>query len=203
MTASNVCGTSMPQVKRLLAIPAKPGPISGPRSVTANQTGVVYSAKKPSAVRFNWKVPRDAQIINGQGSGSIVVNWGTVSGNVSVRAKNDCGTSTYASTSSVTVGGAMAAQQETQFESSPSDHVIALPNPASNIVHISFAATEIYNYTIVVSDINGKAVAQKTGTTMKGENLVSFNVRNYANGIYLVTVMKENGEATRIKLLKD
>jgi len=81
--------------------------------------------------------------------------------------------------------------------------VIALPNPASNIVHISFSATEIYRYTIVVSDINGKAVAEKTGTTVKGENLVSFNVRNYANGIYLVTVMKENGEAKRIKLLKD
>ncbi|HYK46262.1 MAG TPA: T9SS type A sorting domain-containing protein, partial [Parafilimonas sp.] len=203
VTASNVCGMSVPQAKTLLAIPAKPGAISGPTSLTANQTGVVYSVKKPSAVRFNWKVPRDAQIISGQGSGSIVVNWGTLSGNVMVRAKNDCGTSTYASTLSVAVAGAIAAQQEPQSVSSVSDDVIALPNPASNIVHISFAASEIYNYTIFLSDINGKVVAEKTGITVKGENLVSFNVRNYANGIYLVTVMKENGEATRIKLLKD
>lgn len=74
--------------------PTQPGTISGFSSVCLNQQGVTYSISPVSgASSYTWTVPPGATIISGQGSVSIVVDFGASSGNIGVTASNSCGTS--------------------------------------------------------------------------------------------------------------
>ncbi len=79
-----------------IGIPAQPGNITGDPFVECGKTGVVYSILPVSgAISYTWTVPVNATIGSGQGSNSITVNFGSNSGNVSVRAENSCGNSAY------------------------------------------------------------------------------------------------------------
>lgn len=80
--------------------PSTPGPITGPTSVCPNQVGVAYSVSSdPNASSYSWTVPTGASITSGQGTNSIVIDFGSSSGNVSVTASNVCGTSSSQSQS--------------------------------------------------------------------------------------------------------
>jgi len=96
--AENVCGNSAYTVLAVtVAIPSTPGSITGKEYAECNETGVAYSIDAvPGATDYTWTVPTGATIASGQGTTGITVNFGTSSGNVSVRAENDCGSSAYA-----------------------------------------------------------------------------------------------------------
>jgi hypothetical protein len=79
------------------------GSISGPAIVCAGTNAVSYSVPVVlNASGYTWSVPSDATIASGNGTNSIVVNFGTSSGTISVAPVNNCGTGT-ASSLSVTV----------------------------------------------------------------------------------------------------
>jgi poly(hydroxyalkanoate) depolymerase family esterase len=61
-----------------------PTVISGSISVTASTNGVVYSVPAQSGFTYTWTVPSGITIVSGQGTNSISVNFGSVSGNISV-----------------------------------------------------------------------------------------------------------------------
>jgi endo-1,4-beta-D-glucanase Y len=65
--------------------------ITGPDTVGYNQTGVTYSVTSHPGSTYNWTVPPGATIISGQGTSSIVVDFGNSSGNVSVTESNSFG----------------------------------------------------------------------------------------------------------------
>ncbi|HYK47935.1 MAG TPA: T9SS type A sorting domain-containing protein [Parafilimonas sp.] len=203
VAASNVCGASVPQAKTLYAVPGRPGPVSGPTSVKSSQTGVVYKTTAVSGLNYTWSVPGSVTIVSGQGSGTLKVNWGTKSGTISVLAKNNCGTSTYGSSLNVSVGTALVPVQQATYASAATNKLIVQPNPAKDIAHISFSATETQNFSILLTDMNGKLLQSKKGIAVKGENTVSIYIRNYASGIYLVSILTGDGKSTRVKLLKD
>jgi hypothetical protein len=70
-------------------LPPVPGAISGSVSFCANFTGATFSVSAVSgATSYTWSVPSGAVISSGQGSTSIVVNFGTLSGSISVVANN-------------------------------------------------------------------------------------------------------------------
>ena len=76
--------------------PSQPGSIIGNSVPQPNSTGEVYSVNVvDGATSYNWTVPAGATITSGQGTTSINVNFGTTSGNVSVRAESGCGVSSY------------------------------------------------------------------------------------------------------------
>ena len=77
-------------------IPCAPGTISGNTEVDYNAAGEVYSiASVAGASSYNWMVPAGATITAGQGTTSITVTFGATNDNVSVRAENECGSSSY------------------------------------------------------------------------------------------------------------
>ncbi len=87
----------------LSSAPATPGTIAGPSSICQGQSGVTYSISSvPGATSYTWTVPSDATITAGQGTTSITVTFGNISGNITVVANNACGSS-GASTLAVTV----------------------------------------------------------------------------------------------------
>lgn len=74
--------------------PAAPASISGPAGFCSGQSGVIYSVTPVAgAATYNWTVPSGATILAGQGTPQITVQFGSISGNISVTAVNSCGTS--------------------------------------------------------------------------------------------------------------
>ncbi|WP_299577863.1 MBG domain-containing protein, partial [uncultured Sunxiuqinia sp.] len=72
---------------------ADAGPISGETNVCANATGIAYSvAPIDGALTYTWAVPSGATITEGQGTPSILVDFGETNGNIKVTPTNGCGT---------------------------------------------------------------------------------------------------------------
>jgi hypothetical protein len=71
--------------------PVAPGGIQGPLTVCPGETMAVYSVSLSSPVDYIlWTVPDGSQIVSGQGSTTISVNFGTTSGAITVKTvKND------------------------------------------------------------------------------------------------------------------
>ncbi len=73
-------------------LPGSAGSITGPASVCANATNVGYSVGSiTNATTYIWTVPTGANIVSGQGTQNITVDFGTTSGNVTVTGSNSCG----------------------------------------------------------------------------------------------------------------
>ncbi len=76
----------------ILTAPAQPGNIFGSSNLCAGSQNVTYSiASVPNSTSYTWTVPSGATLVSGQGTTSIVVNFGVSSGNVSVTPVNSCG----------------------------------------------------------------------------------------------------------------
>jgi uncharacterized protein GlcG (DUF336 family) len=70
---------------------AQPGSITGSASPCMNATGISYSvAAVPNATSYHWTVPPGAIVASGQGTNSVMVNFGSTSGTVCVAGLNDC-----------------------------------------------------------------------------------------------------------------
>ena len=87
VTANNVCGSSAATTKSLSSIPGKPDVITGPTTVTAQQTGLVYSVPAVAGVTYTWTLPGTGTLLTGQGTASITAKWGNTNGNVTVRQR--------------------------------------------------------------------------------------------------------------------
>lgn len=70
--------------------PVDPGPITGEANLCAGQSGEVYSVPNIPGVTFTWTVPSGSSIVSGQGTNSIVVNFGSTNGQICVTAAGGC-----------------------------------------------------------------------------------------------------------------
>lgn len=180
VTAENSCGTSTSRCLSVKGIPSNPNSISGPASVCANESGLMFSVAPVSGSNgYIWTVPAGANIIAGQNTTSIIVDWGTASGQVTVRAINDCGTS-GTRTALVNVGCRMASNASAQFN--------VYPNPASDVATVSFEAGAETKVQIVLSDLSGRVVTEMNTTAQKGHNSVALDLSTTPKGVYLVKV---------------
>jgi len=111
VAASNACGQSpsiSPSQLFVQGGPGTPGPISGPTSGLCNSTGNVYSIATVSAANgYQWAVPEGATIVDGQGTSSVVVDFGDfTNGEITVSSFNNCGTNSAGETRSLLLEGA-------------------------------------------------------------------------------------------------
>ena len=204
VTANNTCGSSAATTKSLTSIPGKPGAITGPISVTSKQTDLVYSVSPViPGITYTWTVPGTGSITSGQNTSSIVVKWGTISGNVNVKANNNCGVSA-STTLAVTVASSIASQQNTESISTASaSNLSIMPNPAKDVAYFTFNADENYKYTVIITDLSGKLLQRNENIAAKGTNRIKLDVHNYTNGLYLVTLVNDKGERSTLKLVKE
>jgi beta-glucanase (GH16 family) len=56
--------------------------ITGPDVVTPNSTGISYSLPLLNDANYSWTISPGAQIVSGQGTNQILVDWGEINGNV-------------------------------------------------------------------------------------------------------------------------
>ena len=114
LTSSLACISGSPATSNAVTIavnntPAQPGIITGIASICGGTIGVPYSIVPViGASGYTWNVPSGTTVTAGQGINSIIVSFGTASGNITVAASNTCGTSPLR-TLAVTVNPAVPA----------------------------------------------------------------------------------------------
>jgi hypothetical protein len=127
VTALNSCGGSTVRSASLTRLPSTPASITGPASVCPNQTGVAFSTPAQGTNTFTWAVPTGSTIASGQGTTAMTSNWGTVAGNVTVKANNACGSS-GTRTKAVTLATCI---DENPNDASRASVVEVYPNPSN------------------------------------------------------------------------
>jgi beta-glucanase (GH16 family) len=65
--------------------------INGPYFVTDNQQGIILTAPGTDGSDLNWTLPPDAVLVSGQGTGTLVLTWGTGRDTVKLHIENTCG----------------------------------------------------------------------------------------------------------------
>jgi len=73
--------------------PETPGPISGPGTPCKDSIGTYIIAEVYESTSYSWTVPEGDTIIDGQNTRQVKIKWSGMSGQVSVIAGNECGTS--------------------------------------------------------------------------------------------------------------
>ena len=79
---------------------------------------------------------------------------------------------------------------------------VAYPNPAKQIATLKFSSTQKEKYTINITDLTGKIILHSEGITNGGTNIIQLNVSNFANGVYIVNLIKGGKEKQTLKLIK-
>jgi len=80
-------------------------------------------------------------------------------------------------------------------------NVVVYPNPANEQVNIWLNAPEIMVGDLQIVDFLGKVVVAKPILINSGENIVSFDLKNFSNGMYLIKIKTEQGEINRKMLI--
>lgn len=192
--AANVCGISDEQTRVLGNKPLVPGAITGPGTVRAQQTGIVYSVPAVAGLTYSWAFPAGVVIVSGQNTATVTVNWGNNAGNVAVKANNSC-TQSAATTLSVTITTAAARVEDQYALQTITNTATALslyPNPARQRATISFNSAASGHYRIRIATTTGQVVSTFTGTCIKGQNNNTIAVHQLPPGVYILTLYKGN-----------
>jgi hypothetical protein len=79
------------------------------------------------------------------------------------------------------------------------DSFTIYPNPSSGLFNIQTAKPMTFDYTIF--DVTGKIILSQKNVSTKG-NKYTFNLNNYANGVYFLNMTSENSTITKKLMLK-
>lgn len=111
VTPINACGSGGASSLNIMSgsYPPAPQPIAGPTSVCSGEIATYTIPYVQGATGYTWSVPQGAQIVSGQNTNSVVVDWDTANtGVITVVPYNDCGngnaTSVYVTVSHVPPG---------------------------------------------------------------------------------------------------
>jgi len=133
---------------------------------------------------------------------TVTVTWGATSGNVNVKASNNCGSSAVSLSVSVPANLSSETSANVAVSTIETKKLEVFPNPAKDIANISFQSPEGGNCIVNITDISGKALLQKPVTMVQGFNKTMIDVGNFPAGLYIVTLTKNDGERMTTKLIK-
>ncbi len=195
VTKTNACSTGPARTIAVKGVPSNATSIVGANSVCAEESALSYSVPPVfGASNYTWYVPMGATIISGQGTNSILVDWGVFSGVMGVTTSNACGNSgtrTLLVNVSCRVAGVSS--------SSPID-VNVYPNPASENTNISFKGVAGTDYKVTLMDLAGRVISTNNGTAVEGLNEINIDLSGIAKGAYMVNLMNNN-ESSQIRLI--
>ncbi len=89
-----------------------------------------------------------------------------------------------------------------EFSNSGFYDLLVYPNPANDIVNISFTGSQNDNLSITVSDIIGKQLISLTENISQGSNIYTLNISDLPAGMYMISLSSEQG-TTGIKLIAE
>lgn len=194
VVAVNSCGNSVARTLSLTRLPATPAVITGPTAICAGATNLAYNTTQSGTLTYAWTVPAGASVTEGQGTAAISANWGTVAGNVSVKAVNACGVS-GARSLAVTL---VACRNAFNAEETIAPSVDMYPNPGTGLFNLDIA--NLSNKGLVrVYNMNGVQVLnQELDNNISNHSL---DLTSQKPGMYLVRVISE-GFHKEIRVVK-
>ncbi len=204
VSASNTCGISTEKSLPIKALPIAPPTITGLVTVCANQSNVPYSIDPlPGAISYTWIAPgNNARISDGittsttntftTTSRNVTVNYSTISGNLSVRGNNTCGTG-LAKFQSITVNSCVASLSQSASILKASLY----PNPSVGNTFVKISNTKD-PVTVWVTDMSGRVIWESMSTT---NHTIEIPTQKLAAGTYMV-VIKNSTNTINEKLLK-
>ncbi len=194
VTANNTCGPSNLRCINVKGAPTTPGPILGANSVCAFEAGLVYSVSPVfGATSYNWTVPAGVVIIAGQGTNTLVVDWGSTGGVITVTVPGTCGNS---GTRTMAVGITCRISGNAM----PGSEINIYPNPVSTMVNIEIKSIENGIYSIEVLDLVGRILKTQSFKVVKGVSIEQLSVEKLAKGIYIVKITDGKNRSKEIRL---
>ena len=132
------------------------------------------------------------------GSGSSVKVYNTTGGGAVLMhtiSATSFGDQLYGAIEITSTGNALAIEElETM-------NLNVYPNPANDVVNVSFEATE-GDYAVVIMDLQGRQVTSEYHNTSKGVQVISIPVTDLAKGSYLVSISTASGIVTKNVMIK-
>ncbi|MEO8148591.1 MAG: T9SS type A sorting domain-containing protein [Bacteroidia bacterium] len=193
VAAQTGCGNSAATSRTVNAKTQQPV-ISGLNYACKGQTGLVYTvAPVTGAASYTWTIVPGSTLVSGQGSTSIVVNWGAINGVIKCKANNACGSSLDGNFSVAFT----CKEQNSAFEFS---ELNLYPNPASTSATIDFEGFAEGNGQLAVFDLIGQQVLHQDLQIIAGDNQYKLDLSRFAKGAYTVKVIY-NGLARNCKLI--
>ena len=196
VTADNGCGTNLD----FMVAPQTAQPyINGPRYVCPGETGVTFSIANPQpGTLYKWYIePESCEIVSGQGTNTIKVNWGNASyGIIKVTAYSNCGPSKQAT----------ALVSCTEYSRTPfagSGGLQVTPNPVSGIASVQWTAISAGLYHMVVADLTGNiCFSRKVFIPAKGKCSISPDLGQLRRGMYLLRITGPAGQTLQAPVFR-
>lgn len=88
---------------------------------------------------------------------------------------------------------------EIEFKNPTVNQLTLFSNPAHDV--LQFSVTEIGTYNLIVMNTDGRIVINNEFNNTKNQNLI--NISDLANGVYIITVINQNGEAIKKLFVKE
>ena len=177
----------------------------GDNNVCNTAENVIYTVSG-NASEYHWEVPANAEIVSGQGTNRIAVNFNGTSGNIVVHAQNGEGCLSYGGVYySVNVNGDCPPQEYTlksltlNDEEQGENENIAVPIDLAEtylnvyplpVKHILTISTNATIQRVIVYDIVG-------GIVMQRQNVTQIDVSNLLAGNYFVQIETDKGTFTK------
>lgn len=199
VSASNACGTSNTRCTAVKGAPNTPASITAtPNTWCPNTAGVEFNANIANvtgAYTLSWTYPEtSANYVSGGGnSSSLTLDWTTGNGAVMLMASNSCGSGTKVF--NVVLDNCREAGIETAKQMN------VYPNPANDMVNISYQSTATELIKVSLIDYSGKLVINQNVQVTSGMNNYTLDVSKMAPGVYMLNIQSENGNMQR-KLIK-
>jgi hypothetical protein len=157
------------------------------------------------ATNYTWTVPAGATIVSGQGTNTVVVNYGTLTGSqtIKVMTTNECGISSAIKSVTLIAGSCPSSKQEETAVKSVTE-VSLYPNPTKDVFNIEFNTAMDGEMTMTIYNMNGAMIRTKNVKLTQGNNLINEDISSLASGIYFVQIYSSSNNETIVKkLVKD
>ncbi len=207
VSCNNVIGHQSEIDVKLVNILATPGNINGSSSVCLSQTRIYNINSVPGAISYVWSVTNNAQIISGQGTTGIQVNFLTATSSsvvVSVYAT----TTTTCSNSLIqtkninvnsnykTSDGLAERSQDVSM-----NEISVFPNPTSGKAMLTIASLVDCKYNVKVQDILGKVIVDEDLTIHEGLNTKELNLENLVSGVYIISLRSTSSQIKTLRIV--
>ena len=197
--AVNCIGSSGNRNLTIQRNPAQPSAIQSVSSVCPNAQGVVFSVTNVPGYTYNWVVPNGCTIVSGQGSNSVVVNWGASSGSIAVQASVPCGAVSSFRSKFISVVSCTSALPK--YNPMALESVDLYPNPASQQATLFVSSVETGSYLLEIFDLQGRLIQRENGMAVRGNNEITLDLSAYTSGMYWLRFTHQNGNFSTQKLI--
>ncbi|MEO8087795.1 MAG: T9SS type A sorting domain-containing protein [Bacteroidota bacterium] len=164
-------------------------------SLDRNQVVNLTEISTSGATSYNWTIPAGSSILGSSSGTSILMLWGSTSGDISVIASTACGISAASSVLNVTVNSCRFAQSQ-----SSSEKVQLYPNPTNGMATLKFNNEKDEDYLVYIKDVAGRSIIVENRKAVKGINLMDFDLSSLAKGIYII-YLKGDAKDERLRII--